>query len=136
MIDVNIRGVLHGIASALPHFKKQKSGQFINVSSLGGHKAVATAAVYCGTKFAVHAIAEALRQEVGGDIRVTVVSPGVVESDLAETISDAATKEAMAEFRQVSIKPESIAKAIAFSIEQPDDVDVSEIIVRPTASAY
>lgn len=136
MIDVNIRGVLHGIASALPHFKKKKSGQFINVSSLGGHKAVATAAVYCGTKFAVHAISEALRQEVGGDIRVTVVSPGVVESDLAETISDAATKEAMAEFRQVSIKPESIAKAIAFSIEQPDDVDMSEIIVRPTASAY
>ena len=136
MIDVNIRGVLHGIASALPHFKKEKSGQFINVSSLGGHKAVATAAVYCGTKFAVHAISEALRQEVGGDIRVTVVSPGVVESDLAETISDPATKEAMAEFRQVSIKPEAIARAIAFSIDQPDDVDVSEIIVRPTASAY
>lgn len=135
-IDVNIRGVLHGIASVLPHFKKEESGQFINVSSLGGHKAVATAAVYCGTKFAVHAISEALRQEVGAGIRVTVISPGVVESDLAETITDAATKKAMAEFRQVSIKPESIAKAIAFSIEQPDDVDVSEIIVRPTASAY
>jgi len=136
MIDVNIRGVLHGIASVLPHFKKEKSGQFINVSSLGGHKSVATGAVYCGTKFAVHAISEALRQEVGGDIRVTVVSPGVVESDLAETITDAATKKVMAAFREVSIKPESIAKAIAFSVEQPDDVDVSEIIVRPTASAY
>jgi NADP-dependent 3-hydroxy acid dehydrogenase YdfG len=84
----------------------------------------------------VHAISEALRQEVGAGIRVTVIAPGVVESDLAETITDAVTKKAMAEFRQVSIKPESIAKAIAFSIEQPDDVDVSEIIVRPTASAY
>jgi len=75
MIDVNIRGVLHGIASALPHFKKEKSGQFVNVSSLGGRIAVATGAVYCGTKFAVHAISEALRQEVGGDIRVTIVAP-------------------------------------------------------------
>jgi NADP-dependent 3-hydroxy acid dehydrogenase YdfG len=136
MIDVNIRGVLHGIAAALPHFKERKSGQFINVSSLGGHKAIATAAVYCGTKFAVHAISEALRQEVGGDIRVTIVSPGVVESDLAETISDPATKKVIDAFRQISIKPESIARAIAFSIEQPDDVDVSEIIVRPTASEY
>lgn len=136
MIDVNIRGVLHGIASALPHFKERKSGQFINVSSLGGHKSIATAAVYCGTKFAVHAISEALRQEVGDEIRVTIVSPGVVESDLAETITDPATKKMIDAFRQISIKPESIARAIAFSIEQPDDVDVSEIIVRPTASEY
>jgi len=136
MIDVNIRGVLHGIASALPHFKKQKSGQFVNVSSLGAHKSIATAAVYCGTKSAVHAISEALRQEVGGDIRVTIISPGVVESDLAETITDPATKKFIDVFRQVSIKPESIAGAIAFSVEQPDDVDVNEIIVRPTASEY
>jgi NADP-dependent 3-hydroxy acid dehydrogenase YdfG len=136
MIDVNIRGVLHGIAAALPHFKKERSGQFVNVSSLGGHKAVATGAVYCGTKFAVHAISEALRQEVGGDIRVTVIAPGVVTSDLAETITDAATKAAMNKFREVAIPPESIARAIAFSVEQPGNVDVSEIIVRPTASAY
>jgi NADP-dependent 3-hydroxy acid dehydrogenase YdfG len=136
MIDVNIRGVLHGIAAALPYFRKERAGQFINVSSLGGHKAVATAAVYCGTKFAVHAISEALRQEVGGDIRVTVVSPGVVESELAETITDASTRTFIDEFRRTSIKPEAIARAIAFAIEQPADVDVSEIIVRPTASAY
>ncbi len=136
MIDVNIRGVLHGIASALPHFKKEKAGQFVNVSSLGGHKAVATGAVYCGTKFAVHAISEALRQEVGGDIRVTIISPGVTASDLAQTITDAATKVLMDKFREVAIPPTSIANAIAFAIEQPDDVDVSEIIVRPTASEY
>lgn len=136
MIDVNIRGVLHGIAAGLPLFKQQKSGQFVNVSSLGGHKVVATGAVYCATKFAVHAISEGLRQEVGGDIRVTIISPGVVESDLAETISDPAARQSMKEFRQIAIKPEAIAKAVAFAIDQPDDVDVSEIIVRPTASDF
>jgi NADP-dependent 3-hydroxy acid dehydrogenase YdfG len=108
----------------------------VNVSSLGGHKAVATGAVYCGTKFAVHAISEALRQEVGGDIRVTIISPGVTASDLAQTITDAATKALMDKFREVAIQPTAIAKAIAFAIEQPEDVDVSEIIVRPTASEY
>jgi NADP-dependent 3-hydroxy acid dehydrogenase YdfG len=136
MIDVNIRGVLHGIYAALPHFKKEKSGQFVNVSSLGGRIALATGAVYCGTKFAVHAISEALRQEVGGDIRVTIIAPGVVESELAETITDPATKQFMNKFREVSIKPEAIARAIAFAVEQPADVDVSELIVRPTASAF
>jgi NADP-dependent 3-hydroxy acid dehydrogenase YdfG len=136
MIDVNIRGVLHGIAAALPHFKARRTGQFVNVSSLGGRIAVATGAVYCGTKFAVHAISEALRQEVGGDIRVTIVAPGVVESDLAATITDPSTKDFMDDFRRVSIPPDAIAHAIAFAVEQPDDVDVSELIVRPTASAF
>lgn len=136
MIDVNLRGVLHGIAAALPHFKAKKSGQFVNMSSLGGRIAIATGAVYCGTKFAVHAISEALRQEVGGDIRVTIVAPGVVESDLAETITDPSTKEFITKFREISIKPDAIARTIAFAIEQPDDVDVSELIVRPTASAF
>lgn len=136
MIDVNIRGVLHGIAAALPHFKTMRSGQFINVSSLGGRVAVRTAAVYCGTKFAVHAISEALRQEVGGDIRVTIISPGVVESDLASTITDDAAKQMMNDFRRIAIKPEAIARAIAFAVDQPVDVDVSEMIVRPTASDF
>lgn len=136
MIDVNIRGVLHGIAAALPHFKARRSGQFVNVSSLGGRIAVATGAVYCGTKFAVHAISEALRQEVGGDIRVTIVSPGVVESDLAATITDEATRQFMDDFRRVAIAPEAIARAIAFAVEQPDDVDVSELVVRPTAGTF
>jgi len=136
MIDVNIRGVLHGIAAALPHFKSVKSGQFINVSSLGGRIALATAAVYCGTKFAVHAISEALRQEVGSDVRVTIIAPGVVESDLAETITDPATKAFMTDFRKIYITPDAIARAIAFAVEQPADVDVSEIVVRPTASSF
>jgi len=136
MIDVNIRGVLHGIAAALPHFTQAKRGQFVNLSSIGGRTAFATAAVYCGTKFAVQAISEALRQEVGGDIRVTIVAPGVVESELAETISDPATMAYMKDFRSVALTPDAIGRAIAYAIEQPADVDVSEIIVRPTASQY
>ncbi|WP_164018472.1 SDR family oxidoreductase [Pyxidicoccus trucidator] len=136
MIDVNIRGVLHGIAAGLPVMKQQGRGQFINVSSIGGHAVSPTAAVYCATKFAVMAISEGLRQEVGGDIRVTVISPGVTESELAESISDPAAQQGMKEFRRISIPADAIARAILFSIEQPDDVDVSEIIVRPTASPY
>lgn len=97
---------------------------------------MATGAVYCATKFAVHAISEGLRQEVGGDIRMTVIAPGVVESELAATISDPGTREAMQKFRQISIRPEAIGTAIALAIEQPDEVDVSEIIVRPTASSF
>ena len=136
MIDVNIRGVLHGIAAALPLMQAQRSGQIINMASIGAYTVSPTAAVYCATKFAVAAITEGLRQEVGADIRVTLVSPGVVESELAESISDPAGREEMRSFRQISIKPEAIARAIAFAIEQPADVDVSEIVVRPTASPY
>ncbi|AKQ63762.1 Short-chain dehydrogenase/reductase SDR [Myxococcus hansupus] len=134
MIDVNIRGVLHGIAAGLPIMQAQRSGQFINVSSIGGHTVVPTAAVYCATKYAVIAISEGLRQEVGGDIRVTVISPGVTTSELAESISDEGARDAMREYRRIAIPPEAIARSIAFAIEQPDDVDVNEIIVRPTAS--
>lgn len=135
MIDVNIRGVLHGIRAGLPIMKRQGSGQFVNISSIGGHQVYPTAAVYCATKFAVVAISEGLRQE-HDDIRVTVISPGVTRSELASTITDPGAQAAMAEFRQIAIEPEAIARAIAFSIEQPGDVDVSEIIVRPTASPY
>ncbi len=136
MIDVNVRGVLHGIAAALPVMQRQRSGQVINLASIGAYTVSPTAAVYCATKFAVAAISEGLRQEVGGEIRVTVVSPGVVESELAESISDPGGREEMRAFRQVAIKPEAIARTIHFAIEQPADVDVSEIIVRPTASPY
>ena len=136
MIDVNIKGVLYGIAAALPVMKAQKAGQIINLSSIGGHAVSPTAAVYCATKFAVGAISEGLRQEVGGDIRVTVISPGVTESELADSISDEAAKKGMQEFRKISIPASSIARSILFAIEQPDDVDISEIIVRPTASPY
>ena len=136
MIDVNIRGVLHGIAATLPLMQEQRGGQIINMASIGAYAVSPTAAVYCATKFAVAAITEGLRQEVGADIRVTLVSPGVVESELAESISDPAGREEMRSFRQVSIKPEAIARAIEFAILQPADVDVSEIVVRPTASPY
>lgn len=136
MIDVNIKGVLYGIAAALPVMKAQKSGQIINLSSIGGHTVSPTAAVYCATKFAVGALSEGLRQEVGGDIRVTVISPGVTESELADSISDEAARLGMQEFRKLSIPASAIARAILFAIKQPDDVDVSEIIVRPTASLH
>ncbi len=136
MIDVNIRGVLHGIAAALPVMQRQHSGQFINIASIGAYSVVPTGAVYCATKYAVRAISEGLRQEVGGDIRMTLVSPAVVESELAESISDAPSREAMKAFRKVAITPDAIARAIAYAVEQPADVDVSELIVRPTASPY
>jgi NADP-dependent 3-hydroxy acid dehydrogenase YdfG len=136
MIDVNIRGVLHGIAAGLPLMQRQKSGQFINIASIGAYAVSPTAAVYCATKYAVRAISEGLRQEVGGDIRVTVISPGVTESELAESISDEGGRNEMREFRKISIPAMAIARAIAYAIEQPDDVDVSELIVRPTASPF
>lgn len=136
MIDVNIRGVLHGIAAALPVMQAQRSGQIINVASIGAYRVSPTAAVYCATKYAVRAISDGLRQEVGGDIRVTLVSPGVVESELAESISDEGARDAMREFRKVAISPSAIARAVAYAIEQPADVDVSELVVRPTASIH
>ena len=136
MIDVNIRGVLHGIAAGLPLMQKQRAGQFINIASIGAYTVSPTAAVYCATKFAVRAISEGLRQEAGEDIRVTVISPGVTESELAESISDQGGREQMREFRKISIPAAAIARAIAYAIEQPADVDVSELIVRPTASPY
>lgn len=134
MIDVNIRGVLHGIAAVLPIFKQQKSGQFVNLSSIGGHAVYPTAAVYCATKFAVWAISEGLRQE-STDIRVTVISPGTTESELASTITDAQAAQWTAEFRKSVIPADAIARAIAFAIEQPGDVDVNEIVVRPIAQS-
>ncbi|TWT05824.1 SDR family oxidoreductase [Reyranella sp. CPCC 100927] len=135
MIDVNIRGVLHGIAAALPIMQAQGTGQIVNISSIGGHAVYPTAAVYCATKFAVRAISDGLRQETDR-IRITVVSPGTVESELADSISDPQTREGMRAFRRIVISPDAIARAVLFAIEQPDDVDVSEMIVRPTASPY
>lgn len=135
MIDVNIRGVLHGIAAVLPAMRAQGYGQVVNVASLGAHYVVPTGAVYCATKFAVWAISDGLRQE-NERIRVTTISPGVVESELADSISDPAAREGMKAFRRIAIGPDAIARAIAFAIEQPDDVDVSEVIVRPTAGTF
>jgi NADP-dependent 3-hydroxy acid dehydrogenase YdfG len=135
MIDVNIRGVLNGIAAGLPLMKRQGFGQFINLSSIGGHAVWPTSAVYSATKFAVLAISDGLRQE-NTDIRVTVISPGTTESELADSITDPEATKGMQEFRKIVLPAEAIARAIAFAINQPDDVDVSEIIVRPTASPY
>lgn len=134
MIDVNIRGVLHGIAAVLPHMQARKSGHVINLSSIGGHQVWPTCAVYSGTKFAVRAISEGLRLETK-EIRVTVISPGVVESELADTISDPSTRAAMVDYRKVALTPDAIARAMAYAIEQPAEVDVNELIVRPTAGA-
>jgi NADP-dependent 3-hydroxy acid dehydrogenase YdfG len=136
MIDVNIRGVLHGIAAGLPLMQRQRSGQFINIASIGAYAVSPTAAVYCATKYAVRAISEGLRQEVGGDVRVTLISPGVTESELADSISDEGARRVMQDFRQIALPADAIARAIAYAIDQPDDVDVSELIVRPTASPF
>lgn len=133
MIDVNIRGVLHGIAAGLPVMKEQRSGHMINVASIGAYAVSPTAAIYCATKYAVRAITEGLRQEVGSDIRVTLVSPGVTASELAESISDAEARELMQTYRRDALPASAIARAIAYAIGQPADVDVNELVVRPTA---
>ena len=135
MVDVNIKGVLYGIAAALPVMTAQGSGQIINLSSIGGHRVSPTAAVYCATKFAVGAISDGLRQETDR-LRVTVISPGTTMSELADTISDPTARDAMKAWRAISISPDAVAQAIAYAIGQPEDVDVSEIIVRPTASPH
>ncbi|NNH73578.1 SDR family oxidoreductase [Nocardia uniformis] len=131
MVDVNIRGLLHGIAAALPHFAAQGSGHFLTVASIGAHEVVPTGAVYCGTKYAAWAITEGLRQECDPSIRVTTISPGVVASELADTITELGAAEAMRTYRSHAIAPNAIAAAVAYAIDQPADVDVNEIIVRP-----
>lgn len=134
-IDVNVHGVLNGIAAVLPTMQLQRAGQIINVASIGAHAVFPLSAVYCASKFAVRAISDGLRQE-SDYIRVTVVSPGVVASELADHITDASAKASMEGFRRIALPAEAIADAIAWSIEQPDSVDVSEIIVRHTQSHY
>ena len=133
MVDVNIKGVLHGIAAVLPTMQAQRSGHVISVSSIGGLYVMPTAAVYCATKYAVRAISDGLRQE-NDTIRVTCVYPGVVESELAHSITDADTAKAIDDFRKIALKPEAIAHAIAHAINQPADVDTTDIVVRPVAS--
>lgn len=133
MIDVNIKGVLHGIAAVLPEMTTRRSGHIINIASVGALSVVPTAAVYCATKYAVRAISDGLRQECR-EIRVTCVHPGVVESELASTITDPVAAEAMVSYRAIALKPDAIARAVRFAIEQPEDVDINEIIVRPTAT--
>ncbi len=131
MVDVNIKGVLYGIAAVLPEMIARKSGHVVNIASIGALSVVPTAAVYCATKYAVRAISDGLRQE-HDDIRVTCIHPGVVESELADTITDPAAAAAMKSYRAIALRPDAIGRAVRFAIEQPDDVDVNEIVVRPT----
>jgi NADP-dependent 3-hydroxy acid dehydrogenase YdfG len=138
MIDVNIKGVLYGIAAALPHMKLQKSGHIINVSSVAGHKIRAGGAVYAATKHAVRALSEGLRQEVKAyNIRTTVISPGAVATELPDTISEpdvAATMRKM--YDEIAIPADSFARVVAFAMSQPDDVDINEILYRPTRQEF
>jgi NADP-dependent 3-hydroxy acid dehydrogenase YdfG len=133
MIDINIKGVLYGIAAALPVFARQKGGHIINIASVAGHKVSMGGAVYCATKHAVRVISEGIRQEVDG-IRTTIISPGAVQSELPLGISDPETAAGTKEFyRLTAIPADAVARAIAFAIEQPADVDINEILLRPTA---
>jgi len=134
MIDVNIKGVLYGIAAALPHMKQQKAGHFINVSSVAGHRVGPGFAVYAATKYAVRALSEGLRQEVKPyNIRTTVISPGAVATELPNTVTDPQAAERIRKFyAEVAIPAESFAQAVAFAMSQPEEVDVNEILFRPT----
>ena len=135
MVDVNIKGVLHGIAAVLPEFTQRGSGHVINIASIGALSVVPTAAVYCATKYAVRALSDGLRQE-HADIRVTCIHPGVVESELASTITDSTALAAMNSYRSIALQPDAIGRAVRYAIEQPDDVDVNEIVIRPTRAAH
>jgi NADP-dependent 3-hydroxy acid dehydrogenase YdfG len=137
MIDVNIKGVLYGIAAALPHMKAQKSGHIINVSSVAGHKVRAGGAVYSATKHAVRVISEGLRQEVKPyGIRTTIISPGAVESELPNSITDPDIAERTRQAYEIAIPADSFARMVSFAMSQPDDVDVNEILFRPTRQEY
>lgn len=134
MIDVNIKGVLNGIAAALPIFRRQNFGHVINTSSIAALGVSLGSSVYSATKVAVHAISEGLRQEAGANLRVTLITPGAVNTNLATTISNEQMKANFTSFMtQTGLSPFAIARAIAFAIEQPNEVDVNEIVVRPTA---
>jgi NADP-dependent 3-hydroxy acid dehydrogenase YdfG len=135
MIDINIKGVLYGIAAALPYMKAQKSGHFINVSSVAGHKIGPSGMVYSATKHAVRVISEGLRQEVKPyNIRTTIISPGAVATELPNSITAASTSQAIHDFyKKYAIPADSFARCVLFAMSQPEDVDVNEILFRPTS---
>jgi NADP-dependent 3-hydroxy acid dehydrogenase YdfG len=137
MVDVNIKGVLYGIAAALPVFREQGFGHFINTASTAAHKTVPNQSVYSGTKYAIRAISDGLRQEVAEEkLRVTIISPGFTRTNFADHLTNADVKAQLAATRdKFAMAPDTIARAVVFSIEQPADVDVAEIIVRSTAQA-
>ena len=131
-VDVNIKGVLYGIAAVLPIMEAQKSGHIVNISSVAGHKVFAGGAVYCATKFAVKALSEGIRMESKGDIRCTNISPGAVATELTNHITHEETANSIDGLMDIAIDADAIARAITYAVEQPQDVDVNEIIIRPT----
>jgi NADP-dependent 3-hydroxy acid dehydrogenase YdfG len=131
-IDVNLRGVLHGIAAVLPIMQAQRRGHIVNISSVSGLRVDPTAAVYSATKHAVRALSEGLRQE-SRELRVTVVSPGLTRSELTESIGDSGVKDAVRDQMGIAIPATAIGAAVRYAIDQPADVDVNELVVRPTA---
>lgn len=134
MVDVNIKGFLHGVAAALPVFREQGSGHFVTTVSTSALRVVPGQTVYAGTKIAVRMMSEGLRQEAGPGLRVTTVSPGFVATEFAGSAPDPATRAAMLRRRdEIAIEPDAVARAIAYVIDQPADVDVNEIVIRPTA---
>lgn len=136
MIDVNLKGVLYGIAAALPVFREQGSGHFVNLASTAALRVVPSMSVYSGTKMAVRAISEGLRQEAGDKLRVTIISPGMTRTNFAEAMTNPEVKARLEERRDATaMPPDAIARAIAFAIEQPAGVDVGEVVVRPTAQS-
>jgi NADP-dependent 3-hydroxy acid dehydrogenase YdfG len=137
-IDVNIKGLLYGVAAALPHMQKQKGGHIINIASVFGIKMFAPGGVvYCSTKAAVRALTEGLRMELHSqNIRCTMISPGAIATELSESSSDEATRKNLREFMKMAIPASAIAKAIAYAIEQPPEVEVDEMVIRPTVQDF
>lgn len=137
MIDVNIKGVLYGIAAVLPHMQRQKGGHIVNVSSVAGHKVRAGTAVYSATKHAVRVLTEGLRQEVKAyDIRTTIISPGAVATELPDSITESDVQAGVKAFYEIAIPADSFARAVVYALSQPDDVDINEILFRPTKQEY
>jgi NADP-dependent 3-hydroxy acid dehydrogenase YdfG len=134
MIDINVKGVLYGIAAALPVFREQGSGHFVNIASTAAFRVSPNMAVYSGTKVAVRAISEGLRQEAGDKLRVTIISPGMTRTNFAVSMTNPAVRAQFSEVRDaLAMPPSAVARAIAFAVEQPAEIDVSEVVVRPTA---
>ncbi|MEM6749018.1 MAG: SDR family oxidoreductase [Planctomycetota bacterium] len=135
MVDVNIKGVLYGVAAAQPIMRAQGSGHFVNVSSVAGHLVFPGAAVYCATKFAVRAFGEGIRMESDGSIRVTNISPGAIKTELVDHIGVPAVREGVKEFTDIAIDADAVARAIHYAVSQPADVDINEVIIRPAKQA-
>ncbi|MFQ5425720.1 MAG: SDR family oxidoreductase [Gaiellales bacterium] len=136
MIDVNVKGLLYGVAAVLPDMKRRNAGHIVNLGSVAGHLVFPRAAVYCATKFAVRALTEGLRQEAGPHIRVTLISPGVIATSITETTEHPETRALLEERYEIALPPSTVADAIAFALSQPSEVDVNDIVLRPAAQSH